>query len=63
MLLLTSSLTVVSLLALSAKSQISMGELLGGKVEGGAAGQTHGEEERVNLNGDLDSLLGGFVLC
>jgi hypothetical protein len=56
------ALGVLGLLALSGKSQITVGELLGGEVESGAAGQTHGEEERVNLNGDLDSLLGGLVL-
>lgn len=51
---------LLGLLSLSGKTQITglVHELLGGEVESGASSQTHGEEERVNLNGDLGALLG-----
>lgn len=56
-------LFLVSLLALSGKSEVTVGELLGGEVDGRASGKTHGEEERVDLNGDLgSSLLGALAL-
>lgn len=51
---------LLGLLALSGKSEITglVGELLGGEVESGASSQTHGEEQRVNLDGDGGALLG-----